>query len=109
MEDLKTQIIGLFLHRLRAILTNKESWFFVPRQENRDCLFQLNMSSQDAIATIRSLAVADYVKGPEQDENGSEGEVWVFTKPYKRTTLYIKVKLYTDHGAEKVTIISFHL
>jgi hypothetical protein len=109
MDDLRTQLIEVQLKRLRAVLASPELVYFVPRTENRTCLFELNLTQQEVISTLRSLVAAEYVKGPEADENGSPGQVWVFRKLLKRREIYIKFKLYDDDGVEKLTIISFHL
>lgn len=109
MEDLRNQLIEFLLKRLRIVLASPKHFVLVPRPENRACLMELNLALQDVVTTLRSLIATDYVKGPEADENGSPGEVWVFKKLLKRRVLYIKFKLYDDNGVEKLTIISFHV
>lgn len=108
MADLRSQLVELFLKRVRSVATDLDSIYFVPRPENRKCIVDLNLTIEDIAKVLRGLSAADYAKGPEADENGSPGEVWVFKPRLKRSDVYVKFKLYDDGGREKMTIISFH-
>ena len=35
----------------------------------------------------------DYYKGPEEDDAGFEGEIWIFTPTFQNIKLYIKIRL----------------
>ena len=76
--------------------------------ENRQTLLALNMTLEDVYSLLRSLGINDYSKGPEDDLDGSAGEVIVFNKLYNEKKLYIKVKLFKVQNEECLKIISFH-
>ena len=53
---------------------------------------------------VDKLDENDYVSGPEDDRDGTSGDVWVFKTKVKGTETYIKLKL-TDKAAK---CLSFH-
>lgn len=82
--------------------------FFARREKNDNTLFDLGISRDSVIDVIFKLTVSDYHKGPEDDHNGSDGDVWVFKHPVSGCVIYIKLKLYEKNGEDFLKIISFH-
>ena len=72
-------------------------------------LATLGITPTDAKDRIRSLTVADYFCGPENDRDrpGTDG-LWIFKKVISSQLIYIKLKLcLSDTGELKA--ISFHI
>jgi hypothetical protein len=92
-----------FLERFRKAI-NEGRWTFVWRDKNLECLAGLGISVQSAKDILLELTNADYIAGPEADRDGTEGEIWKFTKVELGELLYIKLKL--EYGFAKV--LSFH-
>ena len=83
-------------------------FYFVQREENKNTLAKLGISVDDLTACILSLSCSDFHKGPENDRDGSKGEVWVFRHPIDGCSIYIKLKLFQKAEQDYVNIISFH-
>ncbi|HEY3282615.1 MAG TPA: hypothetical protein VGN26_10105 [Armatimonadota bacterium] len=81
-----------FLNRCKTILVTF-GLVFVPRNKNRQALSDLGLSIVDAKAIVLKLTPDCYVRGPDPDEDGSSGEVWVFGPKVGRQTIYVKLKL----------------
>lgn len=78
---------------------------FIPRKINIDSLAALGMTIQDAENLILSLTEKEYCKGPESDNNGSSGNIWVFGAAIETDLIYIKLKLDLDEAK----CLSFHI
>jgi hypothetical protein len=73
------------------------------------------LGEEDAFEIITNLEPEDCAWGPEPDDNGTPGEVWLFYYPYSefllpfdRIQLYIKLKIWTDADGDAGVVISFH-
>lgn len=78
--------------------------YFIPRQVNRDGIAKLGLMVADVKDVIGSLTYQNYSSGPEIDQDGSSGEIWIFGTIINSQNVYIKVKL--DKGVAKC--LSFH-
>jgi len=68
MEEIKKQVIALYIKRVQRVLSGpKKNIFFIQRYENRRTLLDLNMTIEDMYSLLRSLEVTNYSKGPEND------------------------------------------
>ena len=61
--------------------------------KNRATLLRLGLLVDDLKDIIRSLTSIDYVSGPEDDYDGSDGKIWKFKKRAFGETFYIKLKI----------------
>ena len=77
---------------------------FIPRRVNLNALANLGISIPDAESVVYSLAAQDYESGPDIDDDGTAGEMWVFGTQVGETDIYVKLKL----EAGRAACISFH-
>ena len=85
-----------------------QSWHFIGRMENINCMSKLGLTFEDVRNVILSLSVEDYCEGPLQDVEKIPGDLWVFGKSIANTEIYIKLKLASFGRLRVVRIISFH-
>jgi hypothetical protein len=97
------QLAADFLKRFKKEFT-RGRFTFVRRETSLQAMAFLGIMPADAEQIILGLTANDYCKGPENDEDGSPGEVWVFGTALDRTQIYIKLKL----DASVAKCISFH-
>jgi hypothetical protein len=95
--------VSEFLRRLKARML-AEGLHFVPRKRNLDGLALLGLTINEAERIILDLTEGNYCRGPEQDEDGSTGEIWFFGVLEDGRSIYIKVKLDDDFAK----CLSFH-
>lgn len=94
-----------FLRHFRTVV-DARGLYFVPRQINRDGIAQLGLTVADVRDVIRGLSYKHYCSGPESDQDGTGGEVWIFSTVISSQTAYIKIKLDKALGVAKC--LSFH-
>jgi hypothetical protein len=87
--------------------SNDYGWRFVKRDENINCLAELEFNYEDVRDVILGLTVTDYCDGPVQDKD-MPGDFWVFGKVLAGKEIYIKLKLATFGPLRIVRIVSFH-
>ena len=100
VEDIKQNIIsGRFKSALRAkngAFLRKIGWTY-------NSMFQF---------LLDNLCADDYIKGPENDHNGSQGSVWIFGKKIIVENfcydVYIKLKNVTLKNGTTTYCLSFH-
>lgn len=95
--------VNQFLRRFKAQINSKRL-MLIPRKINMDGLASLGLTITDAKAVILALSYFDYSEGPEADEDGSMGEVWIFGVTLSKQSVYIKLKLEMDEAK----CLSFH-
>ncbi|RJR08451.1 hypothetical protein C4588_05535 [Candidatus Parcubacteria bacterium] len=78
------------------------------RKENEEAIDELQYTQEDIRDEINLLSPDDYCKGPEADEDGSKGEIWVFGKKIQEKLFYIKLKIHRLKNGDELIIISFH-
>jgi len=57
---------------------------------------------------LESLNARDYSSGPEKDEGGFPGDIYVFRKSLAGMELYIKLRVLEEDGTTYMAVISFH-
>ena len=106
----------VFLDRLKPLLENGKL-YFQPRstRKTREFMSAEGLAVEDVFRIIRQLEPEHYRKGPQADDDGSPGEVWIFYYPYseffppfERILLYIKLKLWIDADGDVGIVMSFH-
>ncbi|MBR5033451.1 MAG: type II toxin-antitoxin system MqsR family toxin [Treponema sp.] len=100
----------LFIKRLKALLDNhKERISFDPRnQKTQLFMMQEGMNTDDVFAYLEKLEPSNYFDGPKEDHNGTPGYVMMFLYPYKKTRIYIKLKIWENIDGDSGVVISFH-
>lgn len=76
----------------------------IPRRVNLDTIARLGLTIKQVRDIIVALKYSNYSSGPELDQDGSNGEIWVFGYDLAGEMLYIKLKL----AGGKAKCISFH-
>ena len=56
-------------------------------------MLEYGLLTDDVKDIILNLEIDDYYKGPEEDEAGLEGEIWIFTPTFQNIKLYVKIIL----------------
>lgn len=108
MQNIKQQIIRQKLTIIKQIVTkDKDGSLFVIayREKNRNFMLNYGLLIDDIKGIILNLEIDDYYKGPEADEAGYDGEIWIFTPRFRDTKLYIKIRLENN---KLVICISIH-
>ena len=96
METIKHQIIRQKLTLIKQIVTEDKDgnkFILANREKNRDFMLEYGLLINDIKEIILNLEIDDYYKGPEKDEAGFEGEIWIFTPTFQNIKLYIKIRL----------------
>ena len=96
MESIKQQIVRQKLTIIKKLVTkdkNGDKFILVNRDKNRNFMLEYGLLTNDIKDIILNLEVDDYYKGPEEDDAGFEGEIWVFTPTFQNIKLYIKIRL----------------
>ncbi len=66
------------------------------------------LAEEDVFDILSHLHPEHFGVGPEEDRDGTSGNVMVFFYPYEGKTLYIKLKMWTDLDGEHAAVFSFH-
>lgn len=96
MESIKQQIVRQKLTIIKKLVTkdkNGDKFILVNRDKNRNFMLEYGLLTNDIKDIILNLEVDDYYKGPEEDDAGFEGEIWIFTPTFQNIKLYIKIRL----------------
>ena len=96
MVHIKHQIVRQKLTTIKKLVTkdkNGDTFIIINREKNRDFILKYGLLIEDIKNIILDLEIDDYYKGPEKDEAGFEGEIWIFTPNFQKTKLYIKIRL----------------
>lgn len=96
-----------FLSDMRAGISAGKA-ILIPRKKNLDTLAKLGILPKDAFQEAQNLSFADYICGPEIDQDfPNTDKLWVFKTMIDSNCIYIKVKVeYQVNG--KVKFLSFH-
>ena len=108
MESIKRQIVRQKLTIIKQLVTkdkNGNKFILANRDKNRNFMLEYGLLTNDIKDIILNLEVDDYYKGPEEDEAGFEGEIWIFTPIFQDIKLYIKIRLANN---TLVVCISIH-
>ena len=96
MQDIKQQIVRQKLTIIKKLVTkdkNGNKFILANRAKNRNFMLEYGLLTNDIKDIILNLEVDDYYKGPEEDDAGFEGEIWIFTPTFQNIKLYIKIRL----------------
>ena len=96
MESIKQQIVRQKLTIIKELVTkdkNGDKFILVNRDKNRNFMLEYGLLTNDIKDIILNLEVDDYYKGPEEDDAGFEGEIWIFIPTFQNIKLYIKIRL----------------
>ncbi len=96
MESIKQQIVRQKLTIIKKLVTkdkNGDKFILVNRDKNRNFMLEYGLLTNDIKDIILNLEVDDYYRGPEEDDAGFEGEIWIFTPTFQNIRLYIKIRL----------------
>lgn len=96
MESIEQQIVRQKLTIIKQIITedtNGDKFILANRNKNISFMLEYGLLTNDIKDIILNLEVDDYHKGPEEDEAGFEGEIWIFTPMFQDIKLYIKIRL----------------
>ena len=104
--------VKLFLTQFGTLLEAKKV-VFKPRNRNKTISFLLDhgLTAIDALEICSMLEECHYHSGPENDRDGSIGQVMVFVYPHEDLglDLYIKLKIWTNPDTgERGAVLSFH-
>jgi hypothetical protein len=99
----------IFLIRLEPLLeAGKVS--FQPRKRRKTWEFMISTGrdSDDVFEILARLRPDHYHAGPEEDRDGTPGNVMVFFYPHEGSIVYIKLKIWDDEAGDHATVLSFH-
>jgi hypothetical protein len=91
--------------------SEKRDFTIAGRQKNVDTFIRLKFAPsymEGAAGVLGSLTARDYSSGPEKDEGGFPGDIYVFRKSMNGMELYIKLRLLEEDGAVYMSVVSFH-
>lgn len=108
--DMKTQFIEHFLVELKIAIS--ENRFNLrhdrPDMKNRDTLYLLDYTIEDAVIEFSKLCRTDYLSGPVADkEYPADRELWEFKRVVSGYLIYFKVMKVSPAGW--FIGISFHV
>lgn len=95
-----------FLLDFKKAATTSSGIDLVPRRGNMLTLSYLGITKKNLEEILLGLSVADYCKGPIQDDS-KPGELWEFGKDMDGQEVYIKLKVVKELNLAKC--ISFHV
>ena len=96
MESIEQQIVRQKLTIIKQLVTkdkNGNKFILANREKNRKFMLEYGPLINDVKSIILNLEVDDYYKGPEKDEAGLDGEIWIFAPMFQSVKLYIKIRL----------------
>ena len=96
MDSIQQQIVRQKLTMIKQLVTkdkNGDKFVLANREKNRNFMLEYGLLTSDIKNIILNLEVNDYYKGPEQDDAGFEGEIWIFAPTFQNIKLYIKIRL----------------
>ena len=103
MADADKTAVNAFLKRFKMKMSSEEM-VLVRRKPNLDSIARLGFTLDEVERVVLGLTEKNYVKGPEADNDGSAGEIWVFGVTEAGYEIYVKLKL--DPAEAKC--LSFH-
>ena len=81
METIKQQIVRQKLTIIKQLISkdkNGDKFILVNRIKNRNFMLEYGLLTNDIKNIILNLEVNDYYAGPEEDDAGLEGEIWIY-------------------------------
>lgn len=99
------QEITAFLKDFKSHLQKK--FVFIQRQKNLQTLALLGITVKHAKEVIAALMYCDYCRGPMQDRDRQNANVWEFGYSISGKNIYIKLS--DDFSSGYAKCISFHI
>lgn len=97
--------ITAFLLQFKNIAV--KNLIFYNRPEFRDTLAYLGIKTEQAKQAILGLTYLDYSCGPEKNDRGKPGNIWIFGVTISGVEIYVKL---SDNFQKGVAVcISFHI
>ena len=81
---------------------------FVPRTANIEGMAELGITNREAEAILMRLTSNNYSRGPDDDHDTDESDVWIFGASVEKTMVYIKLKTGAAKNGAYVKCLSFH-
>jgi len=100
--------LQMFLLRMRAVLKDNRRVLLVDRDKNRDAMERYGLSYNGICKRLAKLGPEHFFKGPERDEDGSEGSLWFFLYDEFGARFYIKLKLFKMDDSDWLKVLSYH-
>lgn len=100
--------VQLFILKLRPLLEQGKVIFAPRNSKTKLFMLQEGMNTDDVFDYLIKLEPSNYFDGPQEDRNGKPGDVMMFLYPYKKTRIYIKLKIWTDANGDSGVVMSFH-
>jgi len=100
--------LQVFLMRKQAVLKDNCRVLLVDRDKNRDSMERYGLSFEGICKRLAKLGPEHYWKGPERDDDGSEGSLWFFFYDEFGARFYIKLKLFKMDGSDWLKVLSYH-
>ena len=104
-----------FLDRLRPLLEAGALRFEPRNRKTWEFMLAEGLGEEDAYDIIARLGPGNYKWGPRPDDNGTVGDVMLFSYPFTsleppcdRIRLYIKLKIWTGTDGDTGIVMSFH-
>ncbi|WP_071604461.1 type II toxin-antitoxin system MqsR family toxin [Proteocatella sphenisci] len=104
MQDIKEKLIKKHITEIKKYVS-EDNFEFVPRIKNKKFLMDNGLLVADAIDIILDISINDYYKGPESDNDGYVGQIWIFKYDFEGKMIYIK---FNYNSPDKTSCISFH-
>ena len=82
--------------------------FFVPREENRLWMRELNMVTDQVWDILKRLTANNYCTGPEEDRDREATFLWKFGCTIEKQETYIKLKIEESSEGKFLKCLSFH-
>jgi hypothetical protein len=96
-----------FLNSVKEAIRNGK-YTLIPREKNRKSMAQHGLLLKDVLDEVCNLSYANYIRGPEPDDDPNEKDaVWVFKTYIVTDTFYVKIKIVSSDQSLK--ILSFHI
>ena len=99
--------LQLFLKRMRAALKGGRVRV-IERDKNLAAMDRFGLTARGICERLARLGPEHFWKGPEDDDDGSEGSVWFFLHDEFGARFYVKLKLFSVSGEDWIKVLSFH-
>ena len=99
---------SLFIKDLQKVIEDGRLLFDPRNRKTTDFMLSHDLDTDDVIDILRRLRPSNYLDGPQDDKNGTDGDVMMFLYPYKGERVYIKIKIWKDKSGKAGVLISFH-
>lgn len=107
MEIDHQQKIRHFLKQLNIAINNNDI-YRERRDKNIETFEKFSLNDRDVLNIIKRMKIDDYIRGPEPDDKGRPGEIWIFKLKVSNKILYVKFCSTEKGQSGPIRCISFH-